>query len=584
MFSDSDKEKTQLEEKERKWKLPLIIFLFALVVRFLYLLEIDSNPFFDFPVIDADTYLRQAKAIAGGDLLGESEPFDYGAPFWQAPGYPYLLSVLIMLFGVNFYVLRGFGLLLGALNCLLVCIIGNRVFNRSVGIISGVISALWGPFIFFDAELLPVTPLITLSLLAIYASLSGSDYKRLALAGLFVGGGAVVYNSALALAIAIFIKTLLAPLKSRTKLKMLILFCLTTLLPIVPVTVRNVVVGGDMVLISYNMGVNFYIGNHPEHDRLIRARPLETKKIEADPAYVKRPSDNSKWFFRKTIECILQDPSSWAKLMVKKTGRYFNGWEILRNQDPYYFRQYSYILKFLLWDEFIKFPLGVMFPLAIIGISIFLFARRYDINDRGGGYFLLFYLVLFSIAIITFFVTSRYRLPAVPILILFGSWALVIALKNLRLGKYKAVVIGFIAFIVLVGFCNWEKFKYNPTWAGETEYFLGLKQFETGNYAKARGYFLTALEYNPDNPLLLKYLGYIDAATGNELQALVWYEKLLAHDKSDRIIYLNRGIILSNMGRYKEAEQNYKEAMELFPDWDVPPKKLEELTPFLKRK
>jgi tetratricopeptide (TPR) repeat protein len=160
----------------------------------------------------------------------------------------------------------------------------------------------------------------------------------------------------------------------------------------------------------------------------------------------------------------------------------------------------------------------------------------------------------------------------------------VIAWKNLKLGKYKAVVIGFIAFIVLVGFCNWEKFKYNPAWAGETEYFLGLKQFEAGNYAKARGYFLTALEYNPDNPILLKYLGYIDAATGNELQALVWYEKLLAHDKSDRIIYLNRGIILSNMGRYKEAEQNYKEAMELFPDWDVPPKKLEELTPFLKRK
>ena len=38
------------------------------------------------------------------------------------------------------------------------------------------------------------------------------------------------------------------------------------LLPIVPVTIRNQVVGDDLVLISSQAGVNFYIGNNPLSD------------------------------------------------------------------------------------------------------------------------------------------------------------------------------------------------------------------------------------------------------------------------------------------------------------------------------
>ena len=41
-------------------------------------------------------------------------------------------------------------------------------------------------------------------------------------------------------------------------------FLLGAILAIAPVTLRNYIIGGDFVPISYNGGVNFYIGNNAE--------------------------------------------------------------------------------------------------------------------------------------------------------------------------------------------------------------------------------------------------------------------------------------------------------------------------------
>ena len=44
-------------------------------------------------------------------------------------------------------------------------------------------------------------------------------------------------------------------------------------LVIAPVTLRNRVVGGEWVPISYNAGINFYLGNNPDYDRTTNIRP-----------------------------------------------------------------------------------------------------------------------------------------------------------------------------------------------------------------------------------------------------------------------------------------------------------------------
>ena len=58
------------------------LFVASFLVRILYLLESrSSNPFFDAPVVDAQTYLELASRICAGDwLLGPES-------YWQPPAF-----------------------------------------------------------------------------------------------------------------------------------------------------------------------------------------------------------------------------------------------------------------------------------------------------------------------------------------------------------------------------------------------------------------------------------------------------------------------------------------------------------------
>ena len=60
------------ETKDQKGRLLFIgVFLFALLVRAVYLLGFKDNPFFDFnvPGLDSYSFQRCAEALVGGDWL-----------------------------------------------------------------------------------------------------------------------------------------------------------------------------------------------------------------------------------------------------------------------------------------------------------------------------------------------------------------------------------------------------------------------------------------------------------------------------------------------------------------------------------
>ena len=59
-------------------------------MRLFYLYEYSHSPFFDSPIVDANSFLRQALFIAEGNWLGKEEPF------WQPPLYIYFLSLICM--------------------------------------------------------------------------------------------------------------------------------------------------------------------------------------------------------------------------------------------------------------------------------------------------------------------------------------------------------------------------------------------------------------------------------------------------------------------------------------------------------
>ena len=111
------------------------VFLLALAVRVVYILEIDASPLFAHPAVDSLTYTQHAERLAAGNWLGRG-----GGPFWPPPLYPYLLGVLKTLFpGSFFYVVRLVQALLGAL----IYWLGRQVARPAVAAAAAVATTLW---------------------------------------------------------------------------------------------------------------------------------------------------------------------------------------------------------------------------------------------------------------------------------------------------------------------------------------------------------------------------------------------------------------------------------------------------------
>ncbi|MDP6702737.1 MAG: hypothetical protein QGH25_23995, partial [Candidatus Latescibacteria bacterium] len=81
------------------WAIALIA-LVGLGLRLFYLGEIAASPLFAVPVVDARTYVEDARYLSEVSWAGRP------APFWQPPLYPYLLGLLFAAAGESYYLPR----------------------------------------------------------------------------------------------------------------------------------------------------------------------------------------------------------------------------------------------------------------------------------------------------------------------------------------------------------------------------------------------------------------------------------------------------------------------------------------------
>ena len=251
------------------------VFAFALVLRLVYLGEIEDSPFFDAPVVDARTYADAARELAAGAWLGPD------APFWQPPLYPYFLGAVWSLLGVGWVAPRVLQALLGGLTCVLLWRLGCRTLSAPIGLAAALAAALWGPLVLFGGELLPAVVAVPLDLAALLlllytaeASSPAVRARRALLSGAVMGVAALCVANLLAFvpvaAAWLWRRRSAADVPSRLAPGMVVL---GAALAVAPVTVRNLVVGQDLVLISSNAGVNAYIGNNPDFERTLEIQP-----------------------------------------------------------------------------------------------------------------------------------------------------------------------------------------------------------------------------------------------------------------------------------------------------------------------
>ena len=503
-----------------------LLALAALAVRVIYLLQADDSPLFYHPIVDARTYVATALHLAEGQWLGPPQPF------WQPPLYPYFLAGSFALFGENYHLPRLLQALSGTAVCLLVFHLGRRAFSPAAGWVAAGAAALYGPFLYFEGELLPAALAVFLNTLAVAALLwaaEGRSPRRWLAAGLLLGVAALNVASVL-----LFVPVALAwaRLRARASLPALGALALGVALAVAPITLRNRLVGGEWVPISYNAGINFYIGNNPDADRTTRIRPgRDWQALTAMPereAGITEKGASSRFYFGRSLDFLAADPGSYLLLQLRKLHQLWRGDEIPRNLDPYFARGHSWLLQGLLWIRGLAFPFGLVGPLALTGLILYM--RNPQARSPAGDLLLLF-AAAYMVAVVVFFVTGRYRLPMVPSLLLFAGYG-VTRLTGLR-GRRLAAGMALPAVLVLA--LNTGVPAMDMEGRSQEHLYLASAYAEQGLQANALRHYDEALKREPDHEIALHDGGALLARRGDIRRAAEHWERLLHHypDRSD---------------------------------------------------
>jgi predicted membrane-bound dolichyl-phosphate-mannose-protein mannosyltransferase len=125
--------------------IPIGVFLFAFLVRLIYIIEFKGTPFADCLTVDSLYYSDWAKRIASGAVLPANA-------FEMTPLYAYLLGIFYKIISTDLFLVRFAQIIVGSISTVLVYSITRDILeNRWWGLSGGIIAAIYGPFIFFDA-------------------------------------------------------------------------------------------------------------------------------------------------------------------------------------------------------------------------------------------------------------------------------------------------------------------------------------------------------------------------------------------------------------------------------------------------
>ncbi len=143
----------------------LIIFVIAFSARIIYLNQIKEDIAFQYQVADSADY--HAASINLANKTGGEYYLGIGRVLF----YCYFLGLIYKFSNCNIYLAILIQSIIGAFICCFIYWLGKKIFDRKTGLLSGIIAALYWPFIAFNAKTLPVNLaifFILLTLIAVY--------------------------------------------------------------------------------------------------------------------------------------------------------------------------------------------------------------------------------------------------------------------------------------------------------------------------------------------------------------------------------------------------------------------------------
>jgi hypothetical protein len=367
-------------------------------------------------------------------------------------------------------------------------------WQTTAALVSGGIAALYGPFIFYDAEIIVLSWVVFFCLVSILIIMRNKQAgaKKMCLAGFFIGA-AIMGRPNMVLFPALLVLYFLFGkngLKVTHRIRSYSWFCIGVFIIPGLFMVRNYAVSGEVLFLNPSGGHNFYFGHHKganpafgEELKFSGAILMKYKeKAEAD---LKRPLSSkevSDYWYKKGLRFIIENPGEELKLMLKKTHFFFNDVEMPTYFNYYFNRNFSAVLK----HSVLSF--GLVFPLSVLGFAVTL--RR----SRELMVLHLFFLTSF-LSVLIIFLISRLRIPAIPILIIFAAVGIFAVIGWCKEKAVKPLVLSGI----LMGLLYWMTFTPLAQLNYADPYNkLGVVYWCKAKIPEAERSFLKALESRPD--------------------------------------------------------------------------------------
>jgi tetratricopeptide (TPR) repeat protein len=580
------------------------IFAIALGVRLIHVWQIRKAPFFSVLMGDSRAYDEWAQQIARGDWVGHEV-------FYQAPLYPYFLGTLYAIAGRDLLMVRMWQAIIGSLACVFLGLAGRRFFSRPTGLIAGSMLALYAPAIFFDSLIQKsVLDVFFICLtLWILSGLVPDSRNGLALVatrervawlclGLGMGALSLTRENALVLAVVILLWVFVRNgVAGRERVAAAGAFVLGLAIVIVPVTVRNHIVGGGFYVTTSQFGPNFYIGNNPKADgtymplRFGRGAPEYERQdaIElAERAEGRHltPAEVSTYWADRALDFITSQPAAWLSLGGRKVALLWNATEMVDTESQESYAGWSTPVGLLAHVG----HFGILVPLAAFGVWA-TWSRRKRL------WIVHAMAIAYAASVVMFYVFARYRFPLVPFLVLFASAGLASLPGFVRARSLRVLPLATVGAIAI--FVNWPILSRDLMEA-VTENNLGVALESEGRLDEAVSHYRRAIAFKADYAPAYNNQGTALRAKGDLDEAVASYERALAlqpdfpdahfnlanvlldqrkpdaatshfqralpslRDSVD--VHNNLGIALAALGRSDDAIAQFREALMLEPD------------------
>jgi len=515
--------------------IPLLIVLFAFIPRYIYLTQIESSDPSFYHLLagtDARTFQGWAENILQGKIEGNDKLL-----------YTSFLSLIYRWAGNDLYAVRLIQIILGSLIPLLLYFTGKLLYRESVGLVAAGLASFYAPFVFYEGTILIASFQVFLMALLLFAlSLAVKRLRPLywLAAGLVMGLMSIDRGNIL-LFIPFFLLGIPAVFKGTGKKlwQGVTFFFLGIAIVQAGLFSLHFSLTGTGKVKTNPLGVHLYRGN-------AYGASGQYGRLSALPAV---PPGQS--YLLATARSIRAHPGAWMKLLGRKSLFFLNRYEIPNNYSFEYSQRYYSLLRYLL-------HFGWIAPLGLLGMVMAARERRLRL-------FLLLALS-YGISIIAFFVVSRYRLPFVPLLILFAAYLLTNARRFLQEARVSRKVIYFFLIIGLFWISNRNLHLSYPN----APYNWGSAYLQAGNFQKAIPHFEEAIRIYPGYAKAYDALGNSYLRLGEIDKAIVAYERAVSLESGKASFHNNLGTGYFEKGRWEEAIREYEKALELRPDYDKP--------------